>query len=89
MIGFSLLLFFALLGVFDGFARLLGGHVIITLPYTIRTTLAGLVGINRSLTEAALSLGANERQAFWEITFPLGQNGHGGRRRVRLRILDG
>lgn len=75
VIGFSLLLFFALLGVFDGFARLLGGHIIITLPYTIRTTLAGLVGINRSLTEAALSLGANERQAFWEITFPLGRTG--------------
>lgn len=75
VIGFSLLLFFALIGVFDGFTRLLAGHVIITLPYTIRTTLAGLVGINRSLTEAALSLGANERQAFWDITFPLGKTG--------------
>ncbi len=75
VIGFSLLLFFALLGIFDGFARLLGGHIIITLPYTIRTTLAGLVGINKSLTEAALSLGATERHAFWEITFPLGRTG--------------
>ena len=75
VIGFSLLLFFSLIGVFDGFARLLGGHIIITLPYTIRTTLAGLVGINRSFTEAALSLGANERQAFWEVTFPLGKTG--------------
>ena len=41
VIGFALLLFFALLGVFDGFTRLLAGHIIITFPYTVRTTLAG------------------------------------------------
>ena len=75
VIGFALLLFFALIGVFDGFPRLVGGHIIITVPYTVRTTLAGLVGIRKSLTEAALTLGANERQAFWEITFPLAKTG--------------
>ena len=75
VIGFALLLFFALLGVFDGFTRLLGGHIIITFPYTVRTTLAGLVGIRRTLTEAAMSLGASERRAFWDITFPLARTG--------------
>ena len=75
VIGFALLLFFALLGVFDGFTRLLGGHIIITLPYTVRTTLAGLVGIRKTLTEAAMSLGANERRAFWDVTFPLARTG--------------
>jgi putative spermidine/putrescine transport system permease protein len=75
VIGFALLLFFALIGVFDGFTRLLGGHIIITFPYTVRTTLAGLVGIRKNLTEAALSLGANERQAFWDVTFPLARTG--------------
>jgi len=75
IIGFALLLFFSLLGIFDGFVRLVGGHVIITLPYTIRTTLASLVGIRRSLTEAAMSLGATERQAFWSITCPLAKTG--------------
>ena len=44
VIGFSLLLFFSSVGIFDGFARLLGGHIIITVPYTVRATLAGLVG---------------------------------------------
>jgi putative spermidine/putrescine transport system permease protein len=62
-------------GVFDGLTRLLLGHIVITIPYTLRTTLAGLVGIKRSLTEAALTLGANERQAFWDITFPLAKTG--------------
>lgn len=75
VIGFALLLFFALIGVFDGFTRLLGGHIIITLPYTVRTTLAGLVGIRKTLTEAAMSLGATERQAFWDVTFPLARTG--------------
>ena len=75
VIGFALLLFFALLGVFDGFTRLLAGHIIITFPYTVRTTLAGLVGIRKTLTEAAMSLGATERRAFWDITFPLARTG--------------
>jgi len=75
VIGFALLLFFSIMGHFGGFFSLLVGHVIITLPYTIRTSLAGLAGIKSSLTEAALILGANERQAFWDVTFPLGKTG--------------
>ena len=42
---------------------------------SVRATLAGLVGIRPSFTEAALSLGANERQAFWKVTFPLARTG--------------
>ena len=75
VIGFALLLFFALLGIFDGFTRLIGAHIIITFPYTVRTTLAGLVGIRKTLTEAAMSLGATEAQAFWDVTFPLARTG--------------
>ena len=75
VVGFSLLLFLATVGVFDGFTRLLAGHVIITIPYTIRTTLAGMIGIKPSLVEAALSLGANEQEAFWDVVFPLARTG--------------
>ncbi len=71
VVGFALLLFLAQLGLVNGFLRLLCGHVIITVPYTIRATLAGLSGIDRTLTEAALILGATERRAFWDVTFPL------------------
>jgi len=73
--GFALLMFFSLLGIFEGFPRMIGGHIIITIPYTVRTTLAGLVGIRKTLTEAAMSLGANERQAFWDVTLPLAKTG--------------
>ena len=75
VIGFALLLFLSQMGLFNGFARLLCGHIIITVPYTIRATLAGIAGIDRSLTEAALILGANERRAFWDITLPLARTG--------------
>jgi putative spermidine/putrescine transport system permease protein len=73
--GFGLLMFFALLGVFDGFTRLLAGHVIVTIPYTIRSTIAALTGIRPSMREAAMSLGATGRQAFFDITLPLAKTG--------------
>jgi putative spermidine/putrescine transport system permease protein len=75
VLGFGLVMFLGLLGMFDGFLRLLAGHVLITVPYTIRATLAGLTGIRPSLREAAMTLGANERQVFWDITFPLAKTG--------------
>ncbi len=75
VIGFALLLFLSHLGLINGFARLLCGHIIITVPYTIRATLAGIAGIDRSLTEAALILGATDRRAFWDVTFPLARTG--------------
>ncbi len=75
VIGFALLLALSGAGVQNGFVRLLFGHVIITLPYTIRATLGSLAGRDRSLTEAALVLGATERQAFWTVTLPLVRTG--------------
>ena len=75
VIGFSLLLALSEAGVVNGFARLLCGHVIITLPYAIRATLASLVGRDPALTEAALVLGATERQALWSVTLPLIRTG--------------
>ncbi len=75
VIGFSLLLTLSQAGVSNGFFRLLCGHVIITMPYTIRATLASLVGRDPTLIEAALVLGATERQAFWTITLPLIRTG--------------
>lgn len=75
VIGFAMLLYMSYLGVTDGFVRLLAAHVLVALPYTIRATLAGLTGIKPSYVEAALSLGASERRAFWDVTFPLAKTG--------------
>jgi putative spermidine/putrescine transport system permease protein len=75
VIGFALLLFYARAGIDNGFLRLLGGHVVITFPYAIRTILAALYGVRPSLIDAALSLGANHRRAFWTVTLPLIKTG--------------
>ena len=75
VIGFSLLLFSAGIGVYDAYARLIMGHVIITLPFTVRAALASLFGIRASMVEAAMSLGASETRAFLEIVLPLARTG--------------
>jgi putative spermidine/putrescine transport system permease protein len=75
VIGFALLLALSQVGIIDGMVRLLCGHIIITIPYSIRATLASLVGRDPALTEAALVLGATERQAFWSVTLPLIRTG--------------
>jgi len=75
VIGFGLLIFLSQIGVVHGMARLLAGHLIISLPYAIRASLASLTGFNASLPEAAMVLGATERQAFWSVTLPLIRTG--------------
>ena len=75
VVGLALLIFFSRVGIFNGLFRLLCAHTVVTIPFTIRAALASLAGIRRSYVEAAMSLGANERQAFWDITFPLAKTG--------------
>lgn len=71
VVGFALLIFFSKAQVESTFLRLLGAHVLITFPYSVRTVLATLSGLRPSYVEAALSLGATERKAFWTVTIPL------------------
>ena len=75
VIGFSILGMASAVHIFDAFTRLVVGHVIITIPFTIRAALASLVGIRRSLVEAATSLGATQWRAFVDVTLPLAKTG--------------
>ncbi|OBQ68137.1 MULTISPECIES: ABC transporter permease [Mesorhizobium] len=75
VLGFGLLMFLSTFVWLPPFPQLLAGHLIISLPFTIRMTLTGLAGISETLREAALNLGANERQTFFTITLPLAKNG--------------
>lgn len=75
IMGFGLLMFFSVFDLLPVFPKLFAGHLIITIPFTIRMTLVGLTGLSQTLREAALSLGANERQAFFTVTLPLAKNG--------------
>jgi putative spermidine/putrescine transport system permease protein len=75
VIGFSMVGFASAIHIFDAFTRLVMGHIVITIPFTVRATLAGLVGIRRNLTEAAISLGASPWRAFLDVTLPLARTG--------------
>lgn len=67
----ALLLFLRFLDLPKSFFLLLLGHVIFSLPFVILVVQARLVGISRSVEEAALSLGASPLQTFFAITLPL------------------
>jgi putative spermidine/putrescine transport system permease protein len=69
--GVAMLQFFSLVGYGDFWMRLILGHIIVTIPYTIRSISASLYGVNRRLEEASLIMGANPLQTFKNILLPL------------------
>jgi putative spermidine/putrescine transport system permease protein len=69
--GVSLLVALAAIDVRQAPIRLLVGHSLIVLPYVMRTTIASLSQIDESLQEAAETLGATSREAFFHIILPL------------------
>lgn len=69
--GIALLQFFSLFRTEPSFWRLFLGHVVITVPYVVRSVGAVLVGFDRSLEEAARGLGANPWTTTRLITLPL------------------
>lgn len=70
IIGLALLHFFAAMGMQAAATNLFVGHVLITLPYVVRTVSASLQLMDRSLEEAALTLGANRWRTFRRVTLP-------------------
>ncbi|MBP0437332.1 ABC transporter permease [Tianweitania sediminis] len=71
VIGVALLQYFTLVGLRGGFLVLLIAHVVITVPYIVRSALASLSGIDLSVEEAARCLGANGFTTFRLMTLPL------------------
>lgn len=49
---------------------LLLGHILLTLPFVVRTTAAAFTTFDMRLEDAAVSLGATRWRAFWWITLP-------------------
>ncbi|MDR7495048.1 MAG: ABC transporter permease [Armatimonadota bacterium] len=70
--GIALLIFFLATGIGTrGMRALLIGHTLVSLPYVFLTVSAVLAGFDRSLEEAARSLGAGPLTTFRRITLPL------------------
>lgn len=71
VIGVALLQYFTLIGMRGSFWVLVIAHVIITVPYIVRSALASLAGIDLSVEEAARVLGADGFTTFRLVTLPL------------------
>jgi putative spermidine/putrescine transport system permease protein len=71
VIAVALLQFFAVIGLRPSLTLLVIGHVMLTFPYVVRTVSASLHGFDRSLEDAARSLGAGPLGAFTSVTLPL------------------
>ncbi len=68
--GVSLMILFTAMKMTLGFGTLLFAHVAFCVPYVIFSVLPKMYQVNRNVYEAALDLGANERQAFYQVILP-------------------
>ena len=71
VVAVALLQFYTLTGLRGSFGAIAAAHVLITLPYVIRSVLASLEGSDPALEEAARTLGADPWTAFFKTTLPL------------------
>jgi spermidine/putrescine transport system permease protein len=71
ILGMVFLVYFALIGLPFGMVTLVIAHTSFCIPYIYMLVKARLVGIDKSLAEAARDLGASEVRVFFDITLPL------------------
>ena len=71
ILGMVFMAFFSLLNLPFGMVTLVIAHTAFCIPYVFMMVKARLVGIERSLEEAARDLGASPARTFWDITLPL------------------
>ncbi|MEZ5651627.1 MAG: ABC transporter permease [Burkholderiaceae bacterium] len=71
VIAVALLQFYTVVGLRGSFAGLVAAHVLITMPYVVRSVLAALAGTDPALEEAARTLGAGPWTAFRKVGLPI------------------
>ena len=71
ILGMVFMTFFALIGLPFGMTTLILAHTVFCIPYIYMLVKARLVGMDKSLAEAARDLGAGEVRVFFDITLPL------------------
>lgn len=71
VIGFATAALFGALGVAFGVSTIIAAHVAFSISYVVFVVRARAAGLNRSLEEAAMDLGATPWQTFVKVTLPL------------------
>ncbi|MDA1082593.1 MAG: ABC transporter permease [Gemmatimonadetes bacterium] len=70
ILGIALLQYFTAIGLTRSFERLVLGHLVVCMPYAIRSISAGLYGIDPSLEEASRTLGASHWRTLRRVVLP-------------------
>ena len=70
VVGISLLILFALLKIPLGLTTITIAHVAFSVSFVVIVVLARLEGMDGTLEEAAMILGADEITTFWKVTVP-------------------
>jgi putative spermidine/putrescine transport system permease protein len=70
VVGVALLQFFREIGLRDAYWSLLLGHIVITLPFVMRTLLASMAAFDFSLVDAARTLGLSYPKAILQVLVP-------------------
>lgn len=71
ILGMVFMAFFSLIGIPFGMTALIIAHTAFCIPYVYMLVKARLVGMDKSLEEAARDLGASPLRAFFDILLPL------------------
>ncbi|GLQ12501.1 hypothetical protein GCM10007913_44340 [Devosia yakushimensis] len=71
--GVAIVLFFSSAGLYKylGFAGLVAGHVILTIPFAVRMIVTAIYNFDKNLDRAAQILGANKWQRIFYVLLPL------------------
>lgn len=75
VVGVSLLIVFSRLKLQGSFLSLVLAHILLTVPYVVRTVTASLSGADVRVEEAAAILGASPLLTFFRVTLPLMSSG--------------
>ncbi len=70
VVGISLLILFAMIKIPLGLTTITIAHVAFSLSFVVIVVLARLEGMDGTLEEAAMILGADEITTFWKVTVP-------------------
>jgi spermidine/putrescine transport system permease protein len=71
VLGMAFMAFFSLLGVRFGMMTLVIAHTTFCVPYIYINVKSRLAGLDKSIVEAGMDLGAGPMRAFFDITLPL------------------
>jgi putative spermidine/putrescine transport system permease protein len=69
--GLGLLIFAAGLGLLANRTVLVAAHVVLVLPFVVRSVMVSVASLDPMLERAAASLGATPWRIFWRVTLPL------------------